>query len=401
MKPASVLGLLLCVFEASAFAGASPVAFTAEEIQANLANSKLISETASSCLQRAWDEHNKFFKQRSYSKFYGNRHPKHKTAAGRKAVLLSLLPKLEPKVMANDPAALKELESREEELMAMSCIGLAMQCLGEGFEKAGMNDTWEKIRNWVGRTEDGALMFYGTDLQKALVDLGWKALYWNPDTAQNEVWDEIDKDKNPLKEGKEWNPIWGGHAYRFALVKKNREYYGVPVHDVQTLVNFGISPPEEFKQAPFFVGTAHAGYHVFPGFNGQVIEAHSMRELNSASNLEVGPFNPLFQDHNGVSSGNGAPRWTRIEHYKSGVIVVPPGFIAEKPFVFPGPAPENTPRATPPAPREDEVEEDSSRRRRPRPEDYERDYDDDWDPFSDRRSSSRRSRDRAIPDWLR
>jgi hypothetical protein len=397
MKPASFLGLVFCLLSTRAFAGASPLNFSAAEIAANSANAKLIAESAAACLQRTWEDHNKFYRQRGYSKFYGNRHPKHKTVAGRKAALLSFLTKLETRVMRNEKVALDELEQREEELMAISCVGLAMECLGEGFEKAGMHETWEKIRTWVGRTgEDGALMFYGTDLQKALVDLGWKSLYWNPDFSQNEIWDEIDKDMNPLKEGKEWNPVWGGHAYRFAMLKKSREYYGIPVHDVQTLVNFGISTPADFKQVPFFVGTAHAGYHVFPGFKGQVIEAHSMRELSSSSNLEVGPFNPLNQSFNGVAGGNGAPKWTRSEHYKSGVIVVPPGFLAEKAFELPGPAPENTPRAVAPAPRDDDKPRRPGRGDELEPDDEE----EEWDPFfSDR--SRRRNRDRFLPDWLR
>jgi len=371
------LSLLPC---STVFAGASPLEFSAEEIAANLSNAKLISESAAACLTRTWDEHNKFFKQRGYSKFYGNRHPKHKFAAGRKATILQLIPKLENKVILNDQEALRELEQREEELKATSCIGLTMECLGEGFNKAGMTQTWDKIRLWVGRKDaEGTLLFYGTDLQKALVDLGWRSLYWNPDVAQSEEWDVIDKLMNPLKEGKEWNPIWGGHSYRFKVLKNTREYYGIPVHDIQTLVNFGIKTPEEFKQAPFFIGTAHAGYHVFPGFHGQVIEAHSMRELNSISNLEIGPFNPIFQALNGVKKGNGAPKWTNSEHYKSGVIVVPPGFISEKPFLVPPGAPENTPRSPmPEGERTPNHEEDSE----------------SWEPI-------RRRPDRFLPPWLR
>lgn len=73
-----------------------------------------------------------------------------------------------------------------------------------------------------------------------------------------------------------------------------------------------------------------------------------MRELKSSQNLEVGMFNPLYQPVNGVEGGNGAPRWTRSEHYRSGVIVVPPGFIADKPFTVPSAAVNTPPDGTVP-----------------------------------------------------
>jgi len=346
--PASILSLSLLFSSSLAFAGASEVQFTPEEISANRQNAKLISESAAACISRTWDTHNKFYKQRGYSKYYGNRKPEHKTEAGRKAVLLQLLPQLATKVSRNDRIAIAELDKRAAELEAMSCIGLTLKCLGEGFQTAGMGETWSKIHTWVGRIgPDGAPLFYGTDLQKALVDLGWKSVYWNPDIDMNQEWDTLEAELNPLQEGKKWNPIWGGHVYRWSLVKRNRDYYGVPVQDIQTLVNFGTVTPADFKAVPFFVGTAHAGYHVFPGFKGNVIEAHSMRNLKSISNLEVGPFNPLNQEINGIPGGTGAPRWTNSEHYRSGVIVVPPGMLADKPFAPPGPSNSTPPNGTP------------------------------------------------------
>ncbi len=344
--------------------------------------------------------HNKFYKQRGYSKFYGNRHPKHKTEEGRRAVLLQLLPQLEQKVRRGDPAALAELAKREAELEATSCVGLTLKCLGEGFNAAGQKDTWDRIFTWVGRTgADGAPMFYGTDLQKALVDLGWKSVYFNPDISQNDEWDMLDKESNPSKglnptTGKEqWNPVWGGHAYRWAMVKRNRDYYGIPVQDIQTLVNFGIEPPADFKAIPFFVGTAHAGYHVFPGFKGNIIEAHSMRELKSINNMEVGAFNPLYQELNGIQGGNGAPKWTKSEHYRSGMIVVPPGMLADKPFVQPPPS-----MSTPPnnSPRPDVIPGDGPldlRPGQPQPRDP-------WGQPVWGQPEPRR-RDRFLPPWLR
>jgi len=369
-----LLSALALLSSPDARAGSSGVTFTAEEIAANVANSKQISETAATCLTRTWNEHKSFYEQRKYSKFYGNRHPKYKTVQGRKNALLSLLPALAKRVRKGDSAAIAELNARERELETTSCIGLAMQCLGEGFVSAGMDGTWSKIKTWVGRSnEDGEYLFYGTDLQKALVDLGWKSIYWNPALSQNAEWDRLEQAFNPLKEGKEWNPVWGGHVVRWASVLRQKNYYGIPVHDIQTLVNFGVNPPAEFKQAPFFVATAHAGYHVFPGFNGQVIEAHSMRELSSKDNIEVGMFNPLYQPVNGVANGNGAPKWTRSEHYRSGMIVVPPGYISDKPYITPAPTVNVPPNGTKPPVRDDRRE-----RRRDRDWEDEDDGEDEW-----------------------
>ncbi len=391
---ASILGLFFLLSAELAFAGASGVEFTPEEVLSNRLKGKLISDTSAACLSRVWDTHNKFFQLRGYSKYYGNRHPKHNTEAGRKAVLLQILPRLERRVSRNDRAAIAELHNREAELESTSCIGLTLKCLGEGFQAAGMHDTWSKIHTWLGRTgSDGTPMFYGTDLQKALVDLGWKSLYWNPDISMNDEWDLLEKSLNPSREinletGKEkWNPIWGGHAYRWALVKRSREYYGVPIHDIQTLVNFGTRPPADFRSIPFFVGTAHAGYHVFPGYKGQVIEAHSMRELVSKHNLEVGPMNPLNQELNGIPGGTGAPRWTKIEHYRSGVIVVPPGMLADKPFTVPAPSMSTPPNNAPTG----ELPPAQDIRPASRNEPY------SWgeQPRRERR------RDRFLPSWLR
>jgi hypothetical protein len=378
MKP-SVLFLCIAISafaSTSALAGASGVSFSRDEIDANLANSAIISETAANCLARTYDKHLRFHRLRGYSKFYGNRRKDYKTPQGRKDALLKLLPDLAARVKRGDKAAINELNMREKELENTSCVGLALQCLGEGFAAAKMDDTWRKIYRWLGREgEDGSPLFYGTDLQKALVDLGWKALYWNPDLSQNQEWDRLERAFTSPKDGKEWAPVWGGHALRWSSVLRQKNYYEIPIHDIQTLVNFGVRPPEEFKMAPFFVGTAHAGYHVFPGYRGQVIEAHSMRSLAGIDNIEVGPFNPLDQPINGVANGTGAPKWTRSEHYRSGVIVVPAGYISEKPYTTPRPAIGTPPNGTKPPKRDDSRDRE---RERERDRDRNRDRDCDW-----------------------
>ena len=160
--------------------------------------------------------------------------------------------------------------------------------------------------------------YYGTDLQIMLQQLGWKIYYWNPDPSKNAVWDEEDRNLNPPKTPKSWRPEWGGHALRYASVMNNQRYYDSKVDNATTLVGFKKLTPASFKNVPIFVGTAHAGYHVFPGRTGDVIEAHSMRTMNSIENIEFSAFNPL--------ATGGGPRWTPSLKYRSGLICVPSDF---------------------------------------------------------------------------
>ncbi len=270
--------------------------FTEQEITNHRNHIETVTQTAATCLEETWQDHLQFFKKWHVSKYYGNRKPEHSTQQLRKEQLKKY----------GAP------ESLESQLEPISCIGLTIRCLGQGFKAAGQASTWAKINAALAVDNN----FYGTDLQKMLHELGWKSYYWNPDPSQNEAWDNDDQLLNPLLPGKKWNAVWGGHAYRYSRAINKHEYYGIPLDDVQTLVGFKTEVPESFRAAPFFVGTAHSGYHVFPGKVGQVIEAHSMRNLNSIDNLQVSPFNPL--------ETGGGPRWTRSEKYRSGVIVVPP-----------------------------------------------------------------------------
>jgi hypothetical protein len=151
-----------------------------------------------------------------------------------------------------------------------------------------------------------------------LQQLGWKIYYWNPNPSKNADWDDEDRRLNPPKAGKTWNPVWGGHVLRHDSVVRRKIYYETKVDNASALVNFGTATPASFRNVPLFIGIAHAGYHVFPGRRGDVIEAHSMRNLDARDNLEVAPFNPL--------ASGGAPRWTRSEKYRSGLIAVPQSF---------------------------------------------------------------------------
>ena len=242
-----------------------------------------------------------------------------------------------------------DLRGNEDALMQnISCVDMSRRCLEAGFNAAGMHDTFAKIDKVVLAHEVS-----GSEIQKGLSDLGWKVLYFNPDPSQNAAWDKDDQTINPLPTDitklkppatklPKWMGSWGGHAMgwsggclpnghlapgrRTGGVLCSDEYelgaeVPIPVDDKRLLVGFRTTVPEEFKKIPYWVGTAHGGYHVFPGYYGNIIEAHSVRAIGSIDNLQVSEFNPLDQDH------GGGPRWTDIEHYRSGVIVVPPGYL--------------------------------------------------------------------------
>jgi hypothetical protein len=387
----------------SAGAHATHACFTPDEVMQMVLKREVVSKGGSECLKNYWSSHKNFFNQNHYSKYYGNRSHALDTADKRaKAILLVYWPgilapeemqkflsiyrtaglqahpgtkpeeiypgltDLEKYIKVTNPALYEDylqrkpsfrLEERAAEepshdpgkrgsdlrgnttmpLQNISCIDMTRRCLREGFKKADMESTFEKIDK---ETRDKDLS--GMELQKALSDLGWKILYFNPDTSQNAAWDADERQIYPPTAQKSWQGAWGDHTYSWganctpdAHVYPGKAHAGVrcskqymtgretpmPVDDIELLVNFGTNVPAAFTAVPFFVGTAHAGYHVFPGFSGNIIEAHSTRPLSSATNLQVSKFNPLDQDH------DGGPRWTNIEHYRSGVIAVPPGYL--------------------------------------------------------------------------
>ncbi len=280
---------------------AQVASFTSQEIQANYKNIHQIAAVAADCLDWHYQDHLEFYNRWGVSKYYGNRRPDYKTKEGLVAAL----------------KLYKKPVNLVEQLEPISCIGLATKCLREGFSEVGMSGTWEKINEQLAIGNK----FLGTDLQKNLISLGWKSYYWNPEPEMNQTWDLEDQELNPIDLKKfpdrKWNAVWGGHLPRYIQATQKGYYYekALVVHDAKSLVGFGDVQPAFFKEIPFFVGIAHAGYHVFPGRNGEVIEAHSMRNLNAKDNLEFSEFNPLKM--------GGGPKWTRTEKYRSGLIVVP------------------------------------------------------------------------------
>lgn len=289
--------LAVLVITQSAQAGL--VNFTAEEIKTHQKKIDIITSNATTCLQTMYATHVRFYNEWGVSKYYGERKREHQTRAGLAAELRKF----------GAPAELID------ELEPTACISMALKCLKQGFVAAGTGATYDKIHAYLMIDQK----VYGTDLQIMLQQLGWKILYFNPDPKMNTAWDEEDKRIFPAPAGKNYNPAWGSHAYNYASVIKKGIYYHTKVDDAKTLVGFGTAVPAAFTKLPFFVGIAHSGYHVFPGYQGRVIEAHSTRSLDSFANLEVSMFNPIHPD--------GGPRWTKVEHYRSGLIAVPPAKV--------------------------------------------------------------------------
>jgi hypothetical protein len=386
---------LMSLLSISAYGRSTDLCFSEDEVSQMRQKAKIVSETGARCLQKYWDTHEEFYNTNKYSRYFGNRNEGLNTENERKKVILFVLwpdflnkfrpqdrervrkskdlKELEALVKALNPSILPELNAKKADLKLnvrakdeldqlisegkpikllpntslnlqnISCVDMTRRCLAAGFEAAKLEATWKKIDTLV-----KANNVSGVVLQKALADLGWNTIYFNPDTSKNKDWDVEDREVAPLKPKTPggpmpvWNPIWGGHAERWSgscmpdgSLRKGRNRGGVlctdhyelgyeppiPIDDKRTLVNFGTRPPAEFAKVPFFVGTAHSGYHVFPGSFGGVIEAHSKRRLTAKDNIEQSVFNPIDQKN------GGGPRWTNEERYRSGVIAVPPGTL--------------------------------------------------------------------------
>jgi hypothetical protein len=272
--------------------------FTSTEKSQHRNSLGIFTDAASDFLDWIYADHIAFFKKWGISKYYGNLKPEHQT----KALRIAQLEKY------GKPAFLADLQ------VATACVTLAMQAMERGFNATGMPNTWRKIHDQMKIGQK----FHGTDLQIMLQQLGWKIYYWNPDPSKNAAWDAEDKKLNPPSDDGEWEPEWGGHALRYASVINKGTYYHSKVDNATKLVGFKKSPAPSFKTVPIFVGTAHAGFHVFPGRRGDVIEAHSMRTMDSIDNIEFSKFNPM--------ASGGGPRWTATLKYRSGLICVPADF---------------------------------------------------------------------------
>lgn len=286
------LALFLCLPQAIQAAGhKGSISFTDEERATHEAGQDLILSTAADCLKADINHHLSFYRTHGISPYYGDRSAFGKLSyAGKRNFL---------RRMGKNPSLLNRMAPT-------SCVGLTLKCLGKGFAAANQADLWKRIREFTMRNEVD-----GTAMQAGLQQLGWKILYWNPDVRQNRSWDRRERNKNPRNTDR----FWGYHEYNWMLASKHRKYLYNKVDDSRLLVNFGEEVPAAIKEVPFWVGTAHGGYHVFPGFNGRIVEAHSTRRLTDIKTLQADPFNPL----NGEAPTDGM--------YLSGLIAVPAKFV--------------------------------------------------------------------------
>jgi len=271
------------------------ISFSESEIRLHQAGLPKIMDVASACLQKDLDDHVSFYRQWGVSPFYGDQSSFAKAnKEGRRNYLAKLR------------FDTRQIDFLLKTLQPTSCIGLTIKCMRQGFAAAGQAQIFAKVKAF---TDLNGVT--GNAMQYALQQLGWKILYWNPDVSKNAQWDAQERRLFPS------NPkyIWGEHEARWRTVSRLKKYLYNKVDDATTLVNFGKTTPGVMRSVPFFVGIAHGGYHVFPGSNGQIIEAHSTRRLNDSQTVETSPFNPL--------TDGGGPRG----QYYSGLIAVPPGYI--------------------------------------------------------------------------
>lgn len=309
---------------AAAFQGS--IRFSPAEIEHHRQAAPVITSEAAACLRAELARHHSFLSLYGISAYYGENsrfavektfnsegdliRKRYTSRAERREHLRNLgiseelLPQFVP-----ERACASETDCPLA-LQPTSCIGIALRCLARGFAHAGQQAYWHRLQAFV-RAND----VQGDAFQHGLQRLGWKLAFWNPDTRMAEEWDAAERKTFPARPGRH-RGVWGQHARSLREVQREGRYGKIAIDDRTSLVDFGETTPELLLRAPFFVGIAHRGYHVFGGALGEVLEGHSERALNDYYAVEASPFNPL--------SKTGGPRGGP---YKSGVIALPPGLI--------------------------------------------------------------------------
>ncbi len=288
-----------------------PIFFTEDEKAQHLQDSGFIAEETARCLQEKLYEHQDFYKQWGISPFFGDqsRYAKLVYKNGKDGEQYPEAVKISRKEDHLRSIGYSNAEEMVKRIKPVSCVGLALKCLEYGFKSVGEDVIWSKVKAYA-RSYDNT----GMSIQHALQQIGWKVLYWNPDTSRNAEWDKIDQSIKPNNA----RNYWGQHSYVYKVsIQRNQQYYQNHVDNTTFLADFNESPPREFKNIPFFLGVAHLGYHVFPGYYGTVIEGHSSMALKNFKTIETSEFNPL--------ATGGGPRG----RYLSGIIAVPPGYVTE------------------------------------------------------------------------
>lgn len=281
--------LSFALISTKAFAGFSDnISFNEQEVKHHAESITSLASEAEQCLKQDLNRHQEFFKKYGISAFYGDNSDFAKLSEKRKIKFLRAR-KIDPNLL--------------NEISGTSCVGLTLKCLERGFKITNQEEAYKKLKKFiVANNVDGTALQYG------LSKLGWKTLYWNPDPSKNRTWDLQEKIYDPFN----LKHIRGFHEDNYVEVKRNKRYYMNNVDDVTSLVGFENSEPAMLKSIPFFVGTAHMGYHVFSGAYGVVVEGHASRAITDESTIESAPFNPM--------DSNGAPKG----RYRSGMISIPP-----------------------------------------------------------------------------
>lgn len=268
--------------------------FTPAEKAQHVQDIEAIGAYTKTCMFQMINKHRRWIKDYGISAYYGDQSKFAKNnyyIRERKAVL---------KRMGVNPGLYDQMEPT-------SCVGFVLKCVGEGFEKAGQEDLWNKIR--VFTKNNGQR---GTALIHGLQQLGWTVAYWNPKPSQNRSWDTGEKFSSIFAGG----AFKGRHQAMYNSVMKSGIYYTNKVDDRTSLVNFDGTMPAKVANAPFFVGMSHIGYHVFAGGHvsysngtsdkGILFEGHSSRKITDKATIEMRKYNPM--------------KWK----YKSGLMAFPP-----------------------------------------------------------------------------
>lgn len=284
-----LLTLSLAFISTNVFAGYhGDISFSEQEIKYHAENIAPFAAEAEQCLKQDLNHHQEFFKKYGISAFYGETSDFAKLSERQKANFLKER-KLNPDLL--------------DEITETSCIGLTLKCLERGLKAANQEEIFKKIKTFV-----FANNVDGTALQYGLSKLGWKTLYWNPDPSKNKTWDFEERLYDPFNR----KHFRGYHQDNYVSAINHKRYFMSNVDDVTSLVGFGSNEPAILKSIPYFIATAHMGYHVFSGAYGIVTEGHSMRTITDETIIESAPFNPL--DAHGAPSGR----------YRSGMISIPP-----------------------------------------------------------------------------
>jgi hypothetical protein len=288
------------------------VEFSDEEKSKHLEILPNLEKQVEECLQHEITEHQTFFKKWGFSRYYGDQSAFAKAIAkGDKELQLRMI---RDAALASKTVRYKngftlghaEYFLEEKKVMKpVSCIGLTLICLDRAFKHESVNtpETWQKIKSFT--KENGQT---GASLQFALQALGWKIAYFNTDPSQNELRDAKEIERKYPDHQK------GHHKIRFNEVNNKSSYYSLELDDTTSLVDFKNDAPQSFKNVGLFIGVAHNGYHVFPGYRGFVVEGHSAMALTKYNTIEAQVFNP--SDYNGAPKGE----------FHSGTIVVPPTY---------------------------------------------------------------------------